>query len=99
MMIEGLHTVVSDKGRVPSIKVVNDNAPEHTLQPGFLSALRLHQTRGANLNFQKNKNNICYYNTYQVIQFDCLPLVGSFIANGNELAPLFEELRQVVEVS
>lgn len=60
------------------------------------------QTKGANF-FQKNIIS-------QVVQFDHLHLVMSFIASSNactglivslekELAPLFEELRQVVEMS
>lgn len=108
--VEGLHAiVVSDRDGVPVIKVANDNAPEHALRPGFLSTFALATDQGANLTF-KNKSIICYYNTYQVVQFNRLPLVVSFIASSSantglivslekELAPLFEELRQVVEVS
>uniref|UniRef100_A0A9L0K2Z4 Ragulator complex protein LAMTOR3 n=1 Tax=Equus asinus TaxID=9793 RepID=A0A9L0K2Z4_EQUAS len=95
---------------VPVIKVANDNAPEHALRPGFLSTFALATDQGSKLGLSKNKSIICYYNTYQVVQFNRLPLVVSFIASSNantglivslekELAPLFEELRQVVEVS
>ncbi|ELW66925.1 Ragulator complex protein LAMTOR3 [Tupaia chinensis] len=106
--VEGLHAmVVSDRGGVLVIKVANDNAPEHALRPGFLSISALATDRGSKLGLSKN---ICYYNTYQVAQFNCLPLVASFIASSNantglivslekELAPLFEGLKQVVEVS
>ncbi|XP_064306087.1 ragulator complex protein LAMTOR3 isoform X2 [Phalacrocorax carbo] len=88
----------------------NDNAPEHALRPGFLSTFALATDQGSKLGLSKNKSIICYYNTYQVVQFNRLPLVVSFIASSNantglivslekELTPLFEELRQVVEVS
>ncbi|XP_036266613.2 ragulator complex protein LAMTOR3 isoform X1 [Pipistrellus kuhlii] len=109
--VEGLHAiVVSDRDGVPVIKVANDNAPEHALRPGFLSTFALATDQGSKLGLSKNKSIICYYNTYQVVQFNRLPLVVSFIASSNantglivslekELAPLFEELRQVVEVS
>uniref|UniRef100_A0AC11D9Z7 Late endosomal/lysosomal adaptor, MAPK and MTOR activator 3 n=1 Tax=Ovis aries TaxID=9940 RepID=A0AC11D9Z7_SHEEP len=90
--------------------LANDNAPEHALRPGFLSTFALATDQGSKLGLSKNKSIICYYNTYQVVQFNRLPLVVSFIASSNantglivslekELAPLFEELRQVVEVS
>ncbi|KAL2780639.1 ragulator complex protein LAMTOR3 isoform 2 [Daubentonia madagascariensis] len=102
--VEGLHAiVVSDRDGVPVIK-------EHALRPGFLSTFALATDQGSKLGLSKNKSIICYYNTYQVVQFNRLPLVVSFIASSNantglivslekELAPLFEELRQVVEVS
>uniref|UniRef100_A0A8I5YRR3 Ragulator complex protein LAMTOR3 n=1 Tax=Pongo abelii TaxID=9601 RepID=A0A8I5YRR3_PONAB len=110
-VVEGLHAiVVSDRDGVPVIKVANDNAPEHALRPGFLSTFALATDQGSKLGLSKNKSIICYYNTYQVVQFNRLPLVVSFIASSSantglivslekELAPLFEELRQVVEVS
>ncbi|XP_009082919.1 PREDICTED: ragulator complex protein LAMTOR3 [Acanthisitta chloris] len=109
--VEGLHAiVVSDRDGVPVIKVANDNAPEHALRPGFLSTFALATDQGSKLGLSKNKSIICYYNSYQVVQFNRLPLVVSFIASSNantglivslekELTPLFEELRQVVEVS
>ncbi|XP_010212102.1 PREDICTED: ragulator complex protein LAMTOR3 [Tinamus guttatus] len=109
--VEGLHAiVVSDRDGVPVIKVANDNAPEHALRPGFLSTFALATDQGSKLGLSKNKSIICYYNMYQVVQFNRLPLVVSFIASSNantglivslekELTPLFEELRQVVEVS
>ncbi|XP_008705423.1 ragulator complex protein LAMTOR3 isoform X2 [Ursus maritimus] len=111
LSVEGLHAiVVSDRDGVPVIKVANDSAPEHALRPGFLSTFALATDQGSKLGLSKNKSIICYYNTYQVVQFNRLPLVVSFIASSNantglivslekELAPLFEELRQVVEVS
>nr|XP_009935346.1 PREDICTED: ragulator complex protein LAMTOR3 [Opisthocomus hoazin] len=110
-IVEGLHAiVVSDRDGVPVIKVANDNAPEHALRPGFLSTFALATDQGSKLGLSKNKSIICYYNTYQVVQFNRLPLVVSFIASSSantglivslekELTPLFEELRQVVEVS
>ncbi|XP_053831813.1 ragulator complex protein LAMTOR3 isoform X2 [Vidua macroura] len=109
--VEGLHAiVVSDRDGVPVIKVANDSAPEHALRPGFLSTFALATDQGSKLGLSKNKSIICYYNTYQVVQFNRLPLVVSFIASSSantglivslekELTPLFEELRQVVEVS
>lgn len=109
--VEGLHAiVVSDGGGMPVIKVVNGNAPEHALDLISYPPLPLQQNRGANLDFQNNKSIICSYNNYQVVQFDCLPMVVSFIASSNastglivslekELAPLFEEWRPVVEDS
>ncbi|XP_063281551.1 ragulator complex protein LAMTOR3 isoform X1 [Pelobates fuscus] len=109
--VEGLHgIVVSDRDGVPVIKVANENAPEHALRPSFLSTFALATDQGSKLGLSKNKSIICYYNTYQVIQFNRLPLVVSFIASSEantglilslekELGPLFEELRQVVEIS
>ncbi|XP_028616294.1 ragulator complex protein LAMTOR3 isoform X1 [Grammomys surdaster] len=92
------------------IPVANDSAPEHALRPGFLSTFALATDQGSKLGLSKNKSIICYYNTYQVVQFNRLPLVVSFIASSNantglivslekELAPLFEELIKVVEGS
>ncbi|XP_073518717.1 ragulator complex protein LAMTOR3-like [Phyllobates terribilis] len=109
--VEGLHAiVVSDRDGVPVIKVANENSPEHALRPCFLSTFALSTDQGSKLGLSKNKSIICYYNTYQVVQFNRLPLVVSFIASSNantglilslekELGPLFEELRQVVENS
>ncbi|KAG7510838.1 ragulator complex protein LAMTOR3 [Solea senegalensis] len=109
--VEGLHAiVVTDRDGVPVIKVANDNAPVHALRPGFLSTFALATDQGSKLGLSKNKSIICYYNTYQIVQFNRLPLVISFIASSNantgiimslekELAPLIEELRQVVEVT
>ncbi|XP_014447141.1 ragulator complex protein LAMTOR3-like [Tupaia chinensis] len=83
--VEGLHVivVVSDRDRVPVIKVANSNAPEHVLWPGFLSTFALATDLGSKLGLSKNKSIICYYNTYQVVQFNRLPLVVSFIASSN----------------
>ncbi|CAJ0926598.1 unnamed protein product [Ranitomeya imitator] len=109
--VEGLHAiVVSDRDGVPVIKVANENSPEHALRPCFLSTFALATDQGSKLGLSKNKSIICYYNTYQVVQFNRLPLVVSFIASSSantglilslekELGPLFEELRQVVENS
>ncbi|XP_051032808.1 ragulator complex protein LAMTOR3-like [Phodopus roborovskii] len=109
--VEGIHAiVVSDRDGVPVIKVANDSAPEHALRPGFLSTFALTTDQGSKLGLSKNKSIICYCNTYQVVQFNRLPLVVSFIASSNtntglivslekDLAPLFEELIKVVEVS
>nr|XP_057934671.1 ragulator complex protein LAMTOR3 isoform X2 [Doryrhamphus excisus] len=109
--VEGIHAiVVTDRDGVPVIKVANDNAPVHALRPGFLSTFALATDQGSKLGLSKNKSIICYYNSYQIVQFNRLPLVISFIASSNantglimslekELAPLIEELRQVVEVT
>ncbi|KAF3693489.1 Ragulator complex protein LAMTOR3 Late endosomal/lysosomal adaptor and MAPK and MTOR activator 3 [Channa argus] len=108
--VEGLHAVVvTDRDGVPVVKVANDNVPVHALRPGFLSTFALATDQGSKLGLSKNKSIICYYNTYQIVQFNRLPLVISFIAGSNantglimslekELAPLIDELRQVVEV-
>ncbi|PWA16356.1 hypothetical protein CCH79_00004474 [Gambusia affinis] len=109
LSVEGLHAVVvTDRDGVPVIKVANDNAPVHALRPGFLSTFALATDQGSKLGLSKNKSIICYYNSYQIVQFNRLPLVISFIASSNantglimslekELAPLIENLRQVVE--
>ncbi|XP_044236373.2 ragulator complex protein LAMTOR3-like [Ursus americanus] len=108
---EGLHAiVVTGRDRVPVIKVAKDNALEYALRPVFLSTFALATDQGSKLGLPKNKSIICYHNTYQVVQFNHLPLVVSFIASNNtntglivslerELALLFEELRQTVGVS
>uniref|UniRef100_H2SB43 Late endosomal/lysosomal adaptor, MAPK and MTOR activator 3 n=1 Tax=Takifugu rubripes TaxID=31033 RepID=H2SB43_TAKRU len=109
--VEGLHAiVVTDRDGVPVVKVANDSAPVPALRPGFLSTFALATDQGSKLGLSKNKSIICYYNDYQIVQFNRLPLVISFIAGSsantglimsleNELAPLIEELRQVVEVT
>ncbi|OCT81012.1 hypothetical protein XELAEV_18027825mg [Xenopus laevis] len=106
--VEGLHAiVVSDRDGVPVIKVANENAPEQALRPAFLSTFALATDQGSKLGLSKNKSIICYYSTYQVVQFNQLPLVVSFIASSNantglilslekELGSLFKELRQAV---
>uniref|UniRef100_A0A3Q1GWW5 Late endosomal/lysosomal adaptor, MAPK and MTOR activator 3 n=1 Tax=Acanthochromis polyacanthus TaxID=80966 RepID=A0A3Q1GWW5_9TELE len=82
--VEGLHAiVVTDRDGVPVIKVANDNAPVHALRPGFLSTFALATDQGSKLGLSKNKSIICYYNTYQIVQFNRLPLVISFIASSN----------------
>uniref|UniRef100_A0A674MDJ0 Late endosomal/lysosomal adaptor, MAPK and MTOR activator 3 n=1 Tax=Takifugu rubripes TaxID=31033 RepID=A0A674MDJ0_TAKRU len=110
-IVEGLHAiVVTDRDGVPVVKVANDSAPVPALRPGFLSTFALATDQGSKLGLSKNKSIICYYNDYQIVQFNRLPLVISFIAGSsantglimsleNELAPLIEELRQVVEVT
>uniref|UniRef100_A0AAX7SVI7 Ragulator complex protein LAMTOR3 n=1 Tax=Astatotilapia calliptera TaxID=8154 RepID=A0AAX7SVI7_ASTCA len=91
-------------------RFANDNAPVHALRPGFLSTFALATDQGSKLGLSKNKSIICYYNAYQIVQFNRLPLVISFIAGNTantglimslekELASLIEELRQVVEVT
>uniref|UniRef100_A0A8C5QJQ8 Mitogen-activated protein kinase scaffold protein 1 n=1 Tax=Leptobrachium leishanense TaxID=445787 RepID=A0A8C5QJQ8_9ANUR len=82
--VEGLHgIVVSDRDGVPVLKVANESAPEHALRPSFLSTFALATDQGSKLGLSKNKSIICYYNTYQVVQFNRLPLVVSFIASSN----------------
>uniref|UniRef100_A0A671X5M4 Late endosomal/lysosomal adaptor, MAPK and MTOR activator 3 n=1 Tax=Sparus aurata TaxID=8175 RepID=A0A671X5M4_SPAAU len=82
--VEGLHAiVVTDRDGVPVIKVANDNAPVHALRPGFLSTFALATDQGSKLGLSKNKSIICYYNTYQIVQFNRLPLVISFIASSS----------------
>ncbi|XP_018621545.1 ragulator complex protein LAMTOR3 isoform X2 [Scleropages formosus] len=109
--VEGLHAiVVTDRDGVPVIKVATDSAPDYALRPGFLSTFALATDQGSKLGLSKNKSIICYYKSYQVVQFNRLPLVISFIASScantglifsleKELVPLIEQLRQVVEVS
>ncbi|KAF6717647.1 Ragulator complex protein LAMTOR3 [Oryzias melastigma] len=96
--VDGLHAiVVTDRDGVPVIK-------------GFLSTFALATDQGSKLGLSKNKSIICYYNTYQIMQFNRLPLVVSFIASCSantglimtlekELSSLMDELRQVVEVT
>ncbi|XP_006811063.2 ragulator complex protein LAMTOR3, partial [Neolamprologus brichardi] len=62
------------------LAVANDNAPVHALRPGFLSTFALATDQGSKLGLSKNKSIICYYNAYQIVQFNRLPLVISFIA-------------------
>ncbi|XP_069878430.1 ragulator complex protein LAMTOR3 isoform X2 [Dipodomys merriami] len=96
--VEGLHAiVVSDRDGVPVIKVANDNAPEHALRPGFLSTFALATDQGSKLGLSKNKSIICYYNTYQVVQFNRLPLVVSFIASSNANTVIMQELHVQTE--
>lgn len=66
-----------------STLVANDNAPEYALRPAFLSTFALATDQGSKLGLSKNKSIICYYNTYQIVQFNRLPLVISFIASSN----------------
>uniref|UniRef100_A0A4W5PHK0 Late endosomal/lysosomal adaptor, MAPK and MTOR activator 3 n=1 Tax=Hucho hucho TaxID=62062 RepID=A0A4W5PHK0_9TELE len=102
--VEGLHAiVVTDRDGVPVIKVAKDNAPEYALRPGFLSTFALATDQDSKLRLSKNKSIICYYNTYQIVQFNRLPSMISFIARSsliisleNEVVPLIEELWQVV---
>ncbi|XP_047467943.1 ragulator complex protein LAMTOR3 isoform X1 [Mugil cephalus] len=82
--VEGLQAiVVTDRDGVPVIKVANDNAPVHALRPGFLSTFALATDQGSKLGLSKNKSIISYYNTYQIVQFNRLPLVISLIASNN----------------
>ncbi|KAF0044747.1 hypothetical protein F2P81_003905 [Scophthalmus maximus] len=82
--VDGLHAiVVTDRDGVPVIKVANDNAPVHALRPAFLSTFALATDQGSKLGLSKNKSIICYYNTYQIVQFNRLPLVISFIASSS----------------
>ncbi|KAB0345072.1 hypothetical protein FD755_020004, partial [Muntiacus reevesi] len=82
------------------VPLANDNAPEHALRPGFLSTFALATDQGSKLGLSKNKSIICYYNTYQVVQFNRLPLVVSFIASSSantgmvylQISPLLELL-------
>ncbi|XP_037589276.1 ragulator complex protein LAMTOR3-like [Cebus imitator] len=92
--VEGLHAIVSVRDRVPLIKVANDNAPEHALQPGFLSICALATDQGSKLGLTKNKSIICYYNTYQMFQFNHLPLVVSFIASSTANTGLIVSLEK-----
>lgn len=68
------------QSRVPVTKVANDNAPEHTSRPGFLHTFACAIDQGSKPGLSKNKSIIRYYNIYQVVQFNLLPLVVSFRA-------------------
>ncbi|XP_039108839.1 ragulator complex protein LAMTOR3-like [Hyaena hyaena] len=74
---------MSDRDGVPVINMANVNAPEHALRSGFLPTFALATEQGSKLGLSKNKSIICYYNTYQVVQYNRLPLVVSFIASSN----------------
>uniref|UniRef100_A0A3P9J1K1 Late endosomal/lysosomal adaptor, MAPK and MTOR activator 3 n=1 Tax=Oryzias latipes TaxID=8090 RepID=A0A3P9J1K1_ORYLA len=101
--VDGLHAiVVTDRDGVPVIKVANDSVPVHALRPGFLSTFALATDQGSKLGLSKNKSIICYYNTYQWEAFCKNPPLlssGLIMTLEKELAPLMEELRQVVEVT
>ncbi|XP_070545527.1 ragulator complex protein LAMTOR3-A-like [Ptychodera flava] len=82
--VDGLHAiVVTDRDGVPVIKVAKETAPELALRPGFLATFGMATDQGSKLGLSKNKNIICMYNTYQVVQFNKLPLVVSLIAESN----------------
>uniref|UniRef100_A0A8C7R8N7 Late endosomal/lysosomal adaptor, MAPK and MTOR activator 3 n=1 Tax=Oncorhynchus mykiss TaxID=8022 RepID=A0A8C7R8N7_ONCMY len=69
--VEGLHAIiVTDRDGVPVIKVAKNNAPEYALRSGFLSTFALANDQG-NLTF------------FQIVQFNRLPLVISFIAGSS----------------
>uniref|UniRef100_A0A8D2JMH7 Ragulator complex protein LAMTOR3 n=1 Tax=Sciurus vulgaris TaxID=55149 RepID=A0A8D2JMH7_SCIVU len=101
--VEGLHAIiVSDRDGVPVIKVANDNSilDPNSLRPDFLSTFALATEQGSKLGLSKNKSIICYYNTYQVVQFQSSnDNTGLIVSLEKELAPLFEELIKVVKVS
>uniref|UniRef100_A0A3P9KMH1 Ragulator complex protein LAMTOR3 n=1 Tax=Oryzias latipes TaxID=8090 RepID=A0A3P9KMH1_ORYLA len=104
--VDGLHAiVVTDRDGVPVIKVANDSVPVHALRPGFLSTFALATDQGSKLGLSKNKSIICYYNTYQVTPPSITAWgrgsrnTGLIMTLEKELAPLMEELRQVVEVT
>ncbi|CAD7680287.1 unnamed protein product [Nyctereutes procyonoides] len=90
----------------PSVQVLiletQDQVPLNSGCPrlGFLSTFALATNQGSKLGLSKNKSIICYYNTYHVVQFNHLPLVViTWPGVMPELAPLFEKLRQIMEVS
>ncbi|XP_077999357.1 ragulator complex protein LAMTOR3-A-like [Glandiceps talaboti] len=79
--VDGLHAiVVSDRDGVPVIKVAKETAPELVLRPGFLATFGMATDQGSKLGLSKNKNIICMYSTYQVVQCNKLPLVVSMVA-------------------
>ncbi|KAF5927250.1 hypothetical protein HPG69_017727 [Diceros bicornis minor] len=83
----------------------NENAPDRASRPGFSPAFALATDQAVNSDLQKTK-----VVSVPLTPTRCLPLAMSFIASSKantalivslekELAPLFEGLRQAVEVS
>ncbi|XP_032825056.1 ragulator complex protein LAMTOR3 isoform X1 [Petromyzon marinus] len=108
--VDGLHAIViSDRDGVPIIKVATENAPETALRPSFLGTFALATDQGSKLGLSKNKSIVCYYSSFQVVHFNRLPLVVSFVASSaantgliftleKEMSGILEDLRPVVEV-
>uniref|UniRef100_A0A8C4R952 Late endosomal/lysosomal adaptor, MAPK and MTOR activator 3 n=1 Tax=Eptatretus burgeri TaxID=7764 RepID=A0A8C4R952_EPTBU len=108
--VEGLHAIViSDRDGVPVVKVANDSV-DHALRPAFLGTFAPATDQSSKMGLSKNQSIVCYYTHCQVVHFNRLPLVVTFIASSStntgllftlekELEGVVSELRSVVETS
>lgn len=110
MSIDGLlGIVITDRDGVPLLKVASEDAPELGMRPSFLSTFGMATDQASKLGMGKNTKIVCVYGTYQIIHFNCAPLVitaiglsgantGQIMQLDTDLQPLVKHLTPVVDL-
>ncbi|XP_055712718.1 ragulator complex protein LAMTOR3 homolog [Phlebotomus papatasi] len=81
--VSGLHCIaITDRDGV-LVTVTGDRVPEPALKAPFLSTFTNATDQASKLGLGKNKNIICMYSNYQIVQMNKLPLIVTFIGNQN----------------
>ncbi|CAL4090953.1 unnamed protein product, partial [Meganyctiphanes norvegica] len=90
-------------------KLASEDAPELGMRPSFLSTFGMATDQASKLGMGKNTKIVCVYGTYQIIHFNCAPLVitaiglsgantGQIMQLDTELQPLVQHLTPVVDI-
>ncbi|GAB6018844.1 hypothetical protein CHUAL_000505 [Chamberlinius hualienensis] len=107
--IPGLRSIViTDRDGVPILKVTTEGTPELAIRPAFLSTFGMATDQASKMGLGRNRSIICSYSSYQVVQFNKLPLMVTLIATSAantgvllglepELDPILEDLNGIVD--
>ncbi|XP_003382803.1 PREDICTED: ragulator complex protein LAMTOR3-A-like [Amphimedon queenslandica] len=100
-LVDGLRCIsVSDRDGVQIVEVHTDHFPTGVIKPIFMGTFAIASEQASKLGVGKNTSIISYYSGYQVIQFNYLPFVLTFIAdsksNTGMLYSLEEDLRDPI---
>ncbi|XP_028394228.1 ragulator complex protein LAMTOR3-A-like [Dendronephthya gigantea] len=75
-----LAAVVTDKDGVPIVKATQDKVPNNVLRGSFLATFASATEQASKLGLSKNKTIVCSFSSFQVVQFNFLPLVVTIVA-------------------
>jgi len=79
---DDLHAIViTDRDGVPVLKVSDNTLPSSATRPPFLSTLAMGAEQQAKLALGQAKSLICFYDSYQVVVLNKLPMLVSLIAS------------------
>ncbi|GAB0097911.1 Ragulator complex protein LAMTOR3 homolog [Sergentomyia squamirostris] len=82
--VSGLHCIaITDRDGVPLVSVTGERVSDLALKATFLSTFTNATDQASKLGLGKNKNIICMYSNYQIVQMNKLPLIVTFIGNQN----------------
>ncbi|XP_046859375.1 ragulator complex protein LAMTOR3-A-like [Xenia sp. Carnegie-2017] len=75
-----LAAVVTDKDGVPIVKVAQEQVPNNVLRGSFLATFASATEQASKLGLSKNKTIVCSFSSFQVVQFNYIPLVVTIVA-------------------